>query len=255
MKKSLLCFLIPLMITPLIYGDESLSINICTPEWKWYSQKDGKGLYHDLWNKIYRPLNIKINIDYLPYKRCIKKLKETYLFDAVPGEYINDEFLEPKWHIGVDLITVAYKKGKVNKWQGQNTLLNKKVSWMRGYDFDKIEYGVLRVPVNKYEFNYLASAVKMLDKGRIDFLLDYAKEINFEVKKANLEARIVVIPEVLTGPKYFLSFKNREKSRKLLKIWDEGMKRLYLTGELVKMFKEAEDKAWLAFPPVEEPIE
>lgn len=77
--------MIVLLLT--VYGanaEQPESITICTPEWEYYTQKDGKGLYHDLWKEIFPPAGIRLAIRYAPYKRCEKMMKEyqTEKYDA-----------------------------------------------------------------------------------------------------------------------------------------------------------------------------
>lgn len=246
MKKILLMCIILQISTYAIAGTEVSTIKICTPEWEYYTQKDGVGLYHELWKEIYEPAGVKPIVSYIPYKRCkieVPDAQKKYVFDAYPGGYKETTpGLKPKWHIGIDLLTVAYKKNSNNKWNDQASLENKIVAWQRGFSFDK--YGTVKVKVSVQEFDKLKSALKMLSTDRIDFILDYEYAIEKFLKELNLANQVVVVPSAITGPKYYMIFQQTERGRELAEIWDKGMERLHKSGKLQKMYEAYGDKSY-----------
>jgi len=197
LKKLLLLGIVLLLATSGTAAGQADSIDICTAEWEYYTQKDGEGLYHELWKEIFESAGVKLNIQYRPFKRCEKIVRDAELkkFDAYAGGYPASGVIVPKWHIGVDLMTVISKKGAFTKWNGQASLANKKVAWVRGFELDKS--GVVKVKVDLFEFSTLESALKMLVKGRLDYVLDYIQATRDMVKKLNFADQVEILPNIL----------------------------------------------------------
>ncbi len=237
MFATILCFMV---INGIALGESVKEIHICTPVWEYYTQKDGEGLYHELWREIYGKKGIVIKNSYTPYKRCETTFtqKGSNNYDAYPGGY-GKEGIASKWHMGTDLLTVTYKKGTVVKWEGEKTFANRKVAWERGYDFDK--HGLVTVKVKLTEFNKLKSALQMLEKGRIEFILDYNTAISKYVKELGFENKLVIQADVIAGPKYYMIYARNQKGKALADIWDKGMSRLSKSGKLKEMYRKFED--------------
>ena len=224
--------------------EKPLTINICTPEWALYTEKDGKGLYHDLWRKVFPPANVQIKVWYTPFKRCETSLKQDpdSPYDAVAAAYASDQVVVPKWHIGKDLISVIYLKGTLEQWTGQEQLTGKRVAWQRGYEFDK--YGVITADIIKVEFNRLKEGLNMLNRGRVDFVIGYRNTTREVIKKLALTDRLTMAADVISGPKYYLVFRDNEKGRRLAAIWDQRMEKLHASGELKTLYQQYEDQAY-----------
>lgn len=218
------------------------TVRIITPEWAYYTQKDGSGLYQELWRQIFEPAGVRYKVQYALSGRCEIEVQEKRSH-AYPGVYAGDPgFIIPKWHIGVDLITAVFKKGAIDKWTGQKVMENRRVGWERGYRFDKT--GVVTVRVKKVEFNRLASALQMLVMDRVDIILDYPQAVDRFVRELGISDQVEILPDVIHGPKYYMGFVASEKGRALARIWDEGMERLSASGELQALYRKYQDKSY-----------
>lgn len=219
-------------------------ITICSPQWNYYTEKDGTGLYHELWAAVFASANIRVDIDYIPFKRCEREFTDTKttLYDAYVGGYGASGQLIPHWHIGVDVLSVVFRRGYIKNWLGEKSLTGKRVSWERGYNFDK--HGVINVEVQLKEFSKLESALKMLHKDRIDFILDYDIAVKGLIKELGLSGQLEVMSNVIIGPKYYMIFSNTERGQTLAKIWDSGMEKLHISGELQKLYAYYNDQSY-----------
>ena len=134
MYKFGLTIVVFFIFTQSIVAKQPENIIICTPAWEGYTQKDGKGIYHDVWREIYEKKGVKIIVKYTPFKRCENTLKfrktNNSKYDTVASAYASDlkHLITPKWHLDADLISVVSKKGV--SWEGQSTLTNKRVGWI-----------------------------------------------------------------------------------------------------------------------------
>ena len=241
MKKIVAIIVVLLASTHLAWGIEVTEINICAVEALGLMEKDGTGMWNELINKIFLDNNIIVNVSYKPYRRCEKNLKAKSV-DAVPGVYPEPDFLIPKHYLGIDLITVIFKKGKIEKWRGQETLRDKIVSWKMGYDMDK--HGVITVPIRKHEYYSQQGAIKMLLLDRIDFLLDYQPEIGILLDELNLSDQIDTLDQAIQGGEYFLGFSKTPKGKRLVEIFDREMEKLKSSGELHKLYETVGDPSY-----------
>ena len=223
-------------------------IRICSPEWEYYSQKDGKGLYHELWTKIYKDSGIKVEVGYFPFKRCQDIMKkeaglESRTYDAFAAAYPEKGMLHPKYHLGVDLLSVVYPTGAMTTWAGQGAFKGKTLGWMRGFDFDK--QGVITAkPVVVHEYSKLIYGLRMLTKGRLDFVVEYTQEVRDLLKTTEFNGKLSAFYDQINGKKYYMIFPDTEKSRLLINMWDETMARLSKSGALKKMYARFEDRAY-----------
>lgn len=216
------------------------TVKICTPEWEYYTQRDGKGLYHELWNEVFTKNGVTIELVYAPYKRCDESTKERGEYDVFPGDYeATEKSLLPKYALGVDLLTVAYPKDALEKWTDQSVLEGKRVAWERGYEFNTAGLITAKVQVN--EFTKLDAALQMLANNRIDFLVDYEQALGEKIKELKIEDKITVAPNVIKGPRYYMTFAKTDKSKKLIEIWDREMAKLEKSGKLQALYKKYED--------------
>ncbi len=238
-----------LLLTACLFATEAMAVEllktvrICTPAWDDYTQPDGTGLYHELWQEIFAESGIHIEVVYAPFKRCENSvLKAPFKrYDAYPAGYEGRGGLNPIWHLGIDLLTVAYRKGALSRWVGEGQLENKPVAWLRGYDFGK---HVLKVPVREYEVSQIEQGLEMVSVGRVDFVLDYADNIRKHVEQLDLGSKIEIAEDVIIGPKYYMIFAKSAKGQELAEVWDRGMMRLYEAGKLTEMYKRYNDLAY-----------
>ena len=212
------------------------SVRIATPVWDGYTNEDGTGFYHQLFEAIFGPKNVKTSFIYTPFTRAQKLILEGGA-DAVPAAYAEPArgTVYPHWHMGTDFVSALYKESVIPEWRGQDSLAGKTVGWVRGYQFD--EFGVVTADVNRYRLRTIESGLKMLKRDRIDVLLDYESEISPAAEKIGLCISCEFISEnTLPGLKLYMEFANSEKGRALAKIFDEGMEKLYQQGKLQKWF-------------------
>ncbi len=215
------------------------TINLITSEWPGYTNKDGTGLYFDLIKAVYEPEGIQMKFELVPWKRAQALVKKTA--DAIVGETMlpDEDYLYPQWPIDIEEVTVIFKKGADVKWNGESTLENKTVSWIRGYDFQMY----LHVKLNMLEVDNLQSGLLMLDAGRIDFLIDYEDFIMEEVEnirntvKPDFALEQYQMESLRLGAKVYVAFVNSSRGKRLVEIFDRRMAQLYESGALDAMYK------------------
>ncbi|MCP4108631.1 MAG: amino acid ABC transporter substrate-binding protein [Desulfobacteraceae bacterium] len=162
--------------------------------------------------------------------------------DGYCGGWEAEGVIIPKWHIGIEFVTVSCLKGTIKEWKSQESLANKKVAWERGFGWDEV--GIVTVKVKLHEFTKLEHAMKMLIRRRIDFILDYQQRTEKVVKELGISDQVEILPNIMKGPKYYMVFASTEKGKKLVEIWDKEMERLHKSGQLHKMYEQWGDSTY-----------
>jgi polar amino acid transport system substrate-binding protein len=127
-------------------------------------------------------------------------------------------------------VLVLFKKAKIAQWDGQKTLRNRKVGWIRGYSYD--EY--LEVPVIKQEFYSRETLLRRLDSDRIDFYMDTRNDLEAVLNKGIIDVTRYTVETVLELDRY-LVFANNNKGKKLKNIFDHRFPLLVQSGEIERL--------------------
>ncbi len=217
-----------------------LSIHFVCAEWEGYTNEDGTGVYWEIVKAVYEPLGYKIHTNVFPWKRA-EYMVETKKTDALVGDYYypnkdGKERLYPVWHISIEEPLVAiFIKGD-HKIKDFNSLKNKSIVWLRGYDFDSIY--LKDIPHTMLETDSIKKGLKLISLDCCDVFLDYISNIENAAKKININPAFFETVVVKKGNKLFLNFLNTEKSKEFIKIYDKRIPELLKSGELEEIFKK-----------------
>ena len=159
------------------------------------------------------------------------------LADAWLGSYEDDEdyAIYPKYYFDHDIVTAMFKKKKFPTFNGLDSLKDKDVCWMRGYDYD--EY--INIPIKKHERNNRKSILLSLDQDRFDVFLDAKFDMNDAIERFNFDTSKYGFYEIFRF-KLYPAFRNDEKGKVLKKIWDKRFKLLLDNGSLKKLYIQHE---------------
>ena len=224
---------IQLFIFASVHAENFQVIEIVTPEWGGFTNKDGSGLYFEVMKKAYSLSNIKVKYSFVPWARAVKYVNENKK-DAMLGAYNTvKESIYPNYPIDTEYTLVVFKKEALNEWKGAESLKGKEVHWVRGYDYH--EY--LNVKVNWKELRDTEQALKLLKMGRIKFFLDSKNTLLPKLKELGLNESEYATKVVLTNFLY-ARFSRTEKSKELIKIFDTNMSKLHKSNELSRIYKK-----------------
>lgn len=233
--KMKIVSLLVLMLWGLSFSQPK-EIKILSDLWDGGTNADGSGFYYDLVRKVYEPEGIKVTVAHYPYVRTVNMVKNKAA-DAWVGAYPNEieEAYFPKNHFDYDIVTAIVKKGAFPNWQGESSLENKNVGWLRGYEYDQY----LTTKMNFKEFDNRESTIQMVIHGRLDAYLDAEHDIEtlFE-KKPSLKGQIDSYT-ILKLPLY-IGFAKNEKGKELMEIWDKRINEMKANGELKKFYEDGD---------------
>ena len=234
MKKaafSILIFLLSTIYFSALAGSSPAEIVLASQEWANATNKDGTGLYWDIFRAVYEPVGIKTKFIIRSYKGSVSLVRKNQA-DAAVGihpEKIQGA-LSSRYPFVKDYVLVLFKKTKLYQWNGQETLEDKKVGWIKGYSFD--EY--LEVPVIKREFAKRENILRRLDKDQIDFYMDTRNDVESVLNKGIIDVTRYTVETVLELERYLL-FANNKKGKELKKIFDDRFPDLVKSGEIEKL--------------------
>ena len=196
-------------------GGEPEEIVLASEEWVNATNKDGTGLYWDILRAVYNPMVKKNQAD------AVVGIHPAKIQGALAAQY---PFVK-------DYLLVLFKKNRFNQWNGQETLKNKKIGWIKGYSYD--EY--LEVPVVKREFLKRTSILQHLDQDRIDFFMDTRNDVESVLNKGIIDVTRYTVETVLELERY-LVFADSKKGKELKRIFDNRFPHLVQSGEIEKLF-------------------
>ena len=217
--------------TGAIAEDSITEIHLASESWEDTTNADGTGLYWEIFRAVYEPLGITLTFEIVPYARAVNMVEHKEV-DASVGAYIDEfEALFPQWHFDRDLVLAVFKKGRLEQWEGEQSLSGK-LGWMRGYEYDQY----LEQAHEFVEVDTRKSAYKMLEFGHIDFFLDAEPEVETEFAREDLDADAFQT-EILLKLNLYLAFADTERGRKLLTLFDTQIGKLVASGELKPLFE------------------
>lgn len=204
---------------------------MASEEWTNATNRDGTGLYWDIFRAVYEPVGIKTKFIIQSYDGSVKLVKKNQV-DAAVGIYPNpvQGALFSQYPFVKDYVLVLFKKNKLNQWNGQESFQNKTVAWIKGYAFD--EY--LEIPVIKREFSSRDDILRRLDNDQVDFFLDTRNDIESVLNKGIVEVSQYTVETVLELDRY-LVFANNRKGKQLKRIFDNRFPHLVKSGEIERL--------------------
>jgi len=217
---------------PVLAGNTPSEIIMASEEWANATNRDGTGLYWDIFRSVYEPVGIKTKFIIQSFKGSVS-LVMTKQVDAAVGIY--PEMIEgplfSQYPFVKDYVLVLFNKNRVAQWNGQKTLQNRKVAWIKGYAYDKY----LEVPVIKEEFNRRECVLRRLDQNQVDFFMDTRNNMESVLNQGIIEVSHYTVETVMQLDRY-LVFASNTKGRTLKKIFDYRFPRLVQSGEIEKLF-------------------
>ena len=198
------------------------------------TNRDGTGLYWDIFRAVYSSMGIKTKIIIQSYTGSVSLVKQ-HKADAAVGIYPDSirGTVFSRYPFVKDYVLVLFKKDKFKQWDGQQTLKNKRVAWIKGCAYDQY----LEVPVTKKEYYTREAILQRLDCDQIDFFMDTRNEVEAVLNKGIIEVTCYTVETVLELERY-LAFANNNKGKELKKIFDFRFPYLVKSGEIERLYNK-----------------
>ncbi|WP_281760673.1 substrate-binding periplasmic protein [Pseudodesulfovibrio nedwellii] len=188
-------------------------------------RKGNTGLITDILIRVYETEGYELVHQELPYNRAIDELLSGTIHCTLDIEDTRQKVLQSKQAIIIYDLAAVYLQ--THTFKGIQSLAGKKVAYLHGYEMDHL-FPVKFKPRQAYD---LSSAIQMLDRGHIDYVIDdetLLKEAIFEAKLPSTEFDITYIASMKSHP----IFAPTDEGRKFRDIYDRRIPEMIATGEL-----------------------
>ncbi len=212
------------------------SIALVAPMWEDYTNKDGTGLYWDIAKAVYEPLGIKVKTTNIPWNRAMKMVSKYRTFSAIVGETLDtdEQVIFPIYPIDVEYMAVLSKNKEGFEWDGMASLKNQKVGWIKNYDVVPSKVREFKLK----EFRNIEQGIRLLDAGKIDYLIDEWDEIAAAMQKQDMSMDDYSMNEMPNGSDVYVAFSVDNISRELIAIYNERIPELVANGQLAAIYEK-----------------
>lgn len=236
-------------------ASEIKTITYATPEWKNITNSNGTGLYHEILQKVFKPEGIKIKVKYVPLKRAVF-MANNHDVDIVGGlteSAYKNRLLFSNRAIYHATISVLMNKKHLKNWVGMETI--KKTPSLivippliaKGFGINgnvinlKREQCVKMLSIDRA--HYYIDVKSVLEGIVRSFKSSYKSElVGIEGQNINMSKIKINIDEFqiveLFDHLYHMAFPISKRGRALKTVYDKGIERLYLSGELESIYKK-----------------
>lgn len=213
------------------------TINVVAPMWEEYTNADGSGMYWDILRSIYSTAGIKLKPSIVPWNRAMKMVTKYQIYNAIVGEYLDSEeaLLFPKYPIDVEYMSVLAKKSATD-WQGVESLVGKRVGWIKDYDVIKEQDRNFTLR----EYRTTEQGIELLNSGKLDYIIDEWDELAIVLKGKNLAIENYNMNEMPEGTDVYVAFANNAISKVLIEIYNEQAALMVKDGRMQAIYKKWE---------------
>ncbi len=221
-------------------SSEPKNITIATESWDLYTNADGSGLFLDITRAVYEPRGIRIDVEYVPYKRALLLLQQQKT-DAMYGTYSAEiegkPFLfTPRLPIDKEQTVAIFPRSRDPAWRGPASLEQARLAWVRGYDYHEN----LEVAIEEYdEVVDSEQGLKMLQAKRFDYFIDHSGALRDTISRISFDLSDYRIETVIEENVY-MAFANNDRGRQLAAIYDQRVEQLIASGKLREIFNRYE---------------
>lgn len=205
------------------------------PVWEGYTNSDGTGLYWEVIKSIYEPVGIKVKVKNIPWNRAMKMVTKYRTYNSIIGEYRDSEenLIFPNYPIDVEYMSVL-SKSNTPMFNGYESLTGKKVGWIKDYEVIPES----RRNFSLKEFRDIEQGIKLLESGKIDYLIEEGDEIESAIEKLSLSPEEYKVAEMPEGTDVYMGFSVDNLSRELIEIYNERVYDLVENGKMAAIYKK-----------------
>lgn len=224
----------------------AVTVNAETVDWEPYyaSTLKNNGVVSDIVLNAYKAAGIDYEVTFVPWKRAMNNV-EIGLSDAVQGAFYNED-RNTAFHYSDPVLTTEvvafYIENKQNlEYENLESLIPYEIGILRGGTIGE-EFEKLRDKFKLTEYNTYAGAVRILQAGRVDNVLE-AKHVYLSVVNKVYPGEIAKTFKYYTPPissegLYMMFSKNKNGSLEMKNKFNEGLKIIKNNGIYNKIIKE-----------------
>lgn len=234
----LLAFALFLLPPSPVLGAGPKTIEVVTPAWEGQTNKDGTGLFFQIVRETFEPAGVRMTYRFAPWKRSqemVAKGEADAMLCVWKAHAEEMGQLVPRYPMFVEYTAAVWKRGAMPDWKGIDSLNGKRAVWLRGYDyhtfshFDGVSFARW-TEVDDYD-----AVWRILEHNRVDVYIDAPIDVNKYIADHGTDMS-GYRKEILWGENAYAAFSDNEKCRRLISVFDRGMKKLYESGRLAAIY-------------------
>lgn len=214
-----------------VKGKEKIIVS--TEVWEpGYTIDGGLGLYEEIVLDVFSDYTVEfVYEDYMRTKALVK----SEVADFWIGAYLDEERYAYYPAVPIDFDEIISLRLKKNTPDGEpRNSTDAKMVWLKGYKYD---HYFPPMKLQGYEVRDIATAIKLLEHNKADFILGDETELYEKIPKTgydldHFEARFFGLLGLYPG------FAKTKKSHRLIEIWNTKMNILLKNGELKALYKK-----------------
>ena len=222
---------IGVVITPAVAQEPTdaagiTDIFVCTKEWNGATNIDMTGYYWDTVLAVFEPSGVNVKVTFMPYMVSVARAQEQ-VCDMALGGYKNEfsGLLYPQWPLELEPVIALHRLGTID--DDDRGFIGKKVAWLKDYGFQ----AHLPADTDFTEVRSESTGLRMLERGRIDFFLDYEEDITEAAGELGIDLSAYVFsPVTVLSRLVYPMFAQNDRGRSLVDLYDRRMAELHQDG-------------------------
>ena len=193
-----------------------------TESWQNYTNKDGTGLYHELFNTVFQHSPYNIHVKYLPWNRALREIetKKANISGALPN---NGKHLFSNMPIITQPISILVSKTKSDLTQQQ--ISNLMGVWPQFYAEEIIQPSISPY-INGVSAHYRKDALNLLQMKKVDYYIDIRSMLEMQLASLPITEQERYHIQDLSILKLFLIFSDDPKGKNLKLYYDKRVQAL-----------------------------
>lgn len=216
-------------------------IDIVTPGWEGQTNEDGTGLFFEMLRAVYEPAGVEVRYRFAPWKRAqqaVRAGKADAMLCVWRVDAEEQGLLIPRFPMYVEYTAAVRKAGTLPDWKGAESLNGKRAVWLKGYDFQTLDFFADTRFAGWDEVEEFEDAWRLLNHGRADVYIDALLDIREFADGHSLDLAKDYRVEILWGENAYPAFHPSDKSRRLMRIFDDRIRQLFAGGQLRALFEK-----------------
>lgn len=246
-------FLLTVLACPVAAQDQIKTVRYATAEWLNFTNRDGTGLYHELFREIFGIMGAEVDVTYMPLNRAVSMVEAGQM--DVTGGFTRDDRVFAVHPIFETTYTIIYRSDMDVDWDDPNVFDTLRIVGPPAIQAE--------VAFDMIELDSRSQAGKMLVSGRADGYIDLVQLIEtFRDTGKTTDVDDVTGDEVVTfdinpddwrlrnvkSSRLYMLFTDSPRGRQIRDLYDDGTEKLFASGVLGEIYEKFNVRAPLIEP-------
>jgi polar amino acid transport system substrate-binding protein len=204
-----------------------------TDTWQGFTNQDGTGIYHEIFNKIFEHSPYKVSTQYLPWKRALHQvaINKAQVSGALPK---SDKYLFASLPILTQPLSIITRAKPPLSFEKIQSLVG---VWPLTYAEQFMQSEISHY-LNGITAQNRPDAMVLLQKNKVDYYLDIRSILERHLASLPTQEQSHYHIQDLSTLNLYLIFSDDEQGRALKKYYDETTTRLLENNTLQAIYKK-----------------